>query len=367
MSKIVVSYRRVDSQAIAGRMTDRLIAQFGEPSVFMDVDNIPFGTDFRHHIQSVLAQAQVLIAVVGPEWLGVSADGNSRIQEEEDPVRVEIETAMRLEIKIIPVLVNGASMPNAAALPESLKRFAFLNAAPLDSGRDFRPHMDRLAKSIEDLLARQSGAAAAKEPAASGPKRATSLLLIAGALVAMLLVGGVIAWQISTPPGGGPTATATTAANSDDGQWASVRTSNDIPALRHFIDDHPGSKHRADAEALLLGLLSRVSASASSDESGWTQAKTADTYDAYQAYLKAYPQGAHLAEATQAAAEVRPIANALKEEPGIGRLMPGHTAIVDDHDPMCKRGEVKVVTGGDITKVPIVYRTKKCVPRDELP
>jgi hypothetical protein len=69
MSKIVVSYRRSDSQAIAGRIVDRLIAQFGEQSVFMDVDNIPFGIDFRQHIQSVLAQAEVLIAVVGPDWL----------------------------------------------------------------------------------------------------------------------------------------------------------------------------------------------------------------------------------------------------------------------------------------------------------
>src|ERR1700722_15071366 len=100
MSKIVVSYRRSDSQAIAGRIVDRLIAEFGEQSVFMDVDNIPFGIDFRHHIQSALAQAQVLIAVGGPDWLGAGADGGSRIWEEDDPVPVEIETALRHEVVV---------------------------------------------------------------------------------------------------------------------------------------------------------------------------------------------------------------------------------------------------------------------------
>ena len=164
MSKIVVSYRRSDSQAIAGRIVDRLIAEFGEQSVFMDVDNIPFGIDFRQHIQSVLAQAEVLIAVVGPDWLGAGADGGSRIQEEDDPVRVEIETALRQEIVVIPVLVDGASMPKAAALPESLRNFAFLNAAPVDVGRDFRPHVDRLVQSIDEVLARKSGGTARAVP-----------------------------------------------------------------------------------------------------------------------------------------------------------------------------------------------------------
>ena len=137
MSKIVVSYRRSDSQAMAGRIVDRLIGQFGEDAVFMDVDNIPFGIDFRAHIQSVLAQAQVLVAVVGPEWLGTGPQGNSRIQEEDDPVRVEIETALRQDIAVIPVLVNGAAMPKAAALrPRARSSCAASRAA---STRDRRP------------------------------------------------------------------------------------------------------------------------------------------------------------------------------------------------------------------------------------
>jgi hypothetical protein len=381
MSKIVVSYRRSDSQAIAGRIVDRLIAQFGEQSVFMDVDNIPFGIDFRQHIQSALSQAAVLVAVVGPDWMGAGPDGGSRIQEEDDPVRVEIETALRQEMLVIPVLVDGASMPKAAALPDSLKSFAFLNAAPVDVGRDFRPHVDRLIQSIDEVVARKSGGPdPLSQSTAAARLRANSRALMAGFTVVLLLAGGAAIWQLKIRDTASsiPTPNGAQIPPRDDAQWAQLKDSKDIGSLRLFVQRNPDSRHRTEAEQRILGLISQSSASltagdhgASSppkiDEDDWTQAKTADTFDAYQEYLKVHPRGEHVAEANQAAAEVRPIANALKQEPGMGVLLPGHIAIVDDRDPMCKRGEVKVVTGGDVTKVPIVYRTKKCVPRDQFP
>jgi hypothetical protein len=384
MSKIVVSYRRSDSQAIAGRIVDRLIAEFGERSVFMDVDNIPFGIDFRQHIQSVLSQAEVLIAVVGPEWRGAGPDGRNRIQEEDDPVRVEIETALRQEIMVIPVLVNGAGMPKAADLPDSLKSFSFLNAAPVDVGRDFRPHVDRLVQSIDEILARKSGrtSRAPLNPstaAAPASKQTFSRVQMAVIALVLLLAAGAATWRVMSrnPASIAPaTATAPTQA-ADDLQWAQVKDTKDIDLLRQFVEQYPESKHRAEAERQVLNLISSAartpgghdasSPPTTDDEVDWQKTKTTDTFDAYQAYLKAYPQGEHVVEANQAAAEVRPIANALKQEPGMGVLLPGHTVIVDDHDPMCKRGEVKVVTGGDVTKVPIVYRSKKCVPRDQFP
>jgi hypothetical protein len=67
MSQIVISYRRADSDAIAGRMRDRLANHFGENSVFMDIDSIPIGMDFRQHIQDTLARCDILIAVIGPK------------------------------------------------------------------------------------------------------------------------------------------------------------------------------------------------------------------------------------------------------------------------------------------------------------
>jgi hypothetical protein len=363
MSKIVVSYRRSDSQAIAGRIVDRLIGQFGEHSVFMDVDNIPFGIDFRAHIQSALAQAQVLVAVVGPQWLGAGQDGNSRIQEEDDPVRVEIETALRQSIPVIPVLVNGAGMPAAAALPESLKNFAFLNAAPIDAGRDFRPHVDRLVQSIGNVLGRK--------PGAHSPAPARTRALIAGAALVLLLAGGVAAWQLTpkgtptNPPAPTSAGSGATTPGNDEAQWAQIKDTTNPDQLRNFIQQYPDSAHRQQAESKLLILITHAGPKLEDD--AWTRAKTDDTFAAYEDYLKTYPNGAHATEAQQAATEVRPVANSVSKEPAIGLLKLGESAIVDDHDPMCKRNEVKVVTGGDVTKTPVVYRTRKCVPRDQLP
>jgi hypothetical protein len=153
MPTIAISYRRSDSSAIAGRIYDRLIAHFGEHSVFMDVDDIPFGTDFRSHILEVLQHTDILIAVIGGKWLGHKADGTSRMLEKNDPVRAEIETALERKIPILPVLVDGATMPSSSELPAAFGNFAYLNAAEVMTGRDFRSHIDRLIGAIDRVAA----------------------------------------------------------------------------------------------------------------------------------------------------------------------------------------------------------------------
>jgi hypothetical protein len=117
----------------------------------MDIDSVPFGIDFRQHIKEAVVQNDVLVAVIGPNWSGQA--NNSRIAEETDPVRVEIETALKAWVPIIPVLVSGATMPKATELPDGIKDLAFRNAATVDGGRDFHQHMDRLIRSIDKLLA----------------------------------------------------------------------------------------------------------------------------------------------------------------------------------------------------------------------
>lgn len=114
MRKIIISYRRADSDAIAGRIKDRLASHFGESSIFMDIDSIPFGTDFRDYIRDALFDSDVLVAVVGPKWLGPGKGAHLRIKEENDPIRIEVETALDRGIAVIPVLVNGALMPKPA-------------------------------------------------------------------------------------------------------------------------------------------------------------------------------------------------------------------------------------------------------------
>src|SRR6267154_6650107 len=123
MPKLAISYRRSDSSAITGRIFDRLAAHYGKESVFMDIDNIPFGADFRAHIQAVLQQTEVLIVVIGPRWLGADAAGTVRMSQESDPVRAEIEAALAQNMPLIPVLVDGARMPGSEELPASFNQF----------------------------------------------------------------------------------------------------------------------------------------------------------------------------------------------------------------------------------------------------
>ena len=152
MSKIAISYRRDDTQSTAGRLRDRLAAHYGDDNVFMDIDNIPFGVDFRKHIQQELANTQVLFAVIGKSWLGITDEKNARINDETDFVRIEIETALRSGANVLPILVDDAKMPSPVLLPESLRDFPFLNAAPLATGRDFNLHVERLIRSADEIL-----------------------------------------------------------------------------------------------------------------------------------------------------------------------------------------------------------------------
>jgi hypothetical protein len=203
MSKIIVSYRRSDSAAITGRIFDRLVDRYGEESVFMDIDRIPFGTDFRHHIQDALRGADVLLAVIGPGWIGKTTDGKSRIIDEADPVKVEIEAALKQGLTVIPVLVDNAPMPGAADLPESIRDFAYINAAPIDTGRDFRQHMERLTRSIDGIVGTDKAAMEVvlargypDAPKASGWS-ARRLAAVVGSL-AVVIGGAIIAINLSS-------------------------------------------------------------------------------------------------------------------------------------------------------------------------
>jgi len=149
--KIVVSYRRSDS-AMAGRIFDRLEQRFGKTSLFIDIDNIPYGVDFHQQIEEALKSSDLLVAIVGATWRGARDGGAARIMSEDDPVRVEIETAFARKIKVLPVLLDNAKMPEPQDLPDSIKNFAYLNAVEVESGRDFKFHADRLIGAVENSL-----------------------------------------------------------------------------------------------------------------------------------------------------------------------------------------------------------------------
>lgn len=171
MPKITVSYRRDDLEAITGRIFDRLVAHYGKSAVFRDIDNIPAGVDFRKHIDEALQETDALIVVIGRRWMGSAKPGNSRIQDEIDPVRIEVESALKRGVAVIPVLVGGARMPTAAQLPASLEELAFRNAVRVDTGQDFDHHADRLLRAMDRTL----GYARADVPAADAVRELASV------------------------------------------------------------------------------------------------------------------------------------------------------------------------------------------------
>jgi TIR domain len=171
MPTIMLSYRRDDSKWIAGRIFDRLEDHYGKGNVFMDIDAIPVGLDFREHLQQSLQRCDILLAIVGPKWLGTDEHGHHAIADETDWVRIEVETALAKKIPVIPVLIDRLRMPKATDLPEGLRDFAFRQAAEVDSGVDFRTHLDRLIRSMDQYLQGKSSPPPASVPAAAGENR----------------------------------------------------------------------------------------------------------------------------------------------------------------------------------------------------
>jgi TIR domain len=156
MARIAISYRRDDSAAITGRIFDRLVTRYGAGSVFRDVDNIPLGVDFREHVSGILAQTDITLVVVGKRWFGPLPRRRRRIDDPADPVRVEVEAALRNGMPVVPLLVEGGAMPNVDQLPDSLREFVYRNGLVIDSGRDFDQHIERLTRNLEPILVQRA-------------------------------------------------------------------------------------------------------------------------------------------------------------------------------------------------------------------
>jgi WD40 repeat protein len=156
---VFISYRRQESSGLAGRLYDRLAARFGDDQVFMDVDTIALGVDFAEVITQAVSTCQVLLAVIGPQWLTATGqDGQRRLDDPDDFVRLEIAAALERDIRVIPILVEGAVMPRHEELPDTLTRLARRNALSLRH-ESFRVDADRLLEVIEPILRPPAGTA----------------------------------------------------------------------------------------------------------------------------------------------------------------------------------------------------------------
>lgn len=149
--RIFLSYRRDDSAFASQAIFERLQRRFGPRSVFIDVESIPPGVDFREHISRSIAECQLLLAIIGPDWLARAGAAGPRLEDPVSFVRIEIETALRLGIPVLPVLVGKATMPAEASLPDALRPLVYRHALQVRPGRDFQTDIESVMRAVADL------------------------------------------------------------------------------------------------------------------------------------------------------------------------------------------------------------------------
>lgn len=188
---IFISYRREDASAHAGRIFDRLDDRF-PGAVFMDVAGLGPGVNFVRAIEQKLASCQLFLVVIGTSWLRIL---HRRAAEAEEPdyARIEVATALRKGIPIIPLLVQGAQMPRRSDLPDDLKALRDHQAVVIDD-HEFRDDLGRLIKAIEGLHPQppRPGPASDFPPKSAGLPFWLKLCLGLGAAAVVAVIGVAI-------------------------------------------------------------------------------------------------------------------------------------------------------------------------------
>jgi hypothetical protein len=199
---VFISYRRDAGAGYAGRIADALVEHFGEDKVFRDIDSLEPGLDFVEAVERAIESSEVLIAVVGKNWLDVTdAAGQKRLENPDDYVRTEIATALKRNIRVIPLLIQEAAMPSARELPDDLAPLSRRNAFVIhdSSWRDdiqrLIAALDRAIKGDRPVTPDEPGAVKPPEaqPVGTQPIRQQSRssyvgLFLLGALVVCLIV-----------------------------------------------------------------------------------------------------------------------------------------------------------------------------------
>jgi len=159
--KVFICYRRDDVAGHAGRVHDRLQAEFGRDLLFMDVDSVPLGIDFVKHLREAVAKCEVLLAVIGPNWLDLRDErGARRLDDPNDFVRIEIGTALQRQIHVVPILLEGTRIPRPDQLPNDLAGLAQRQGLEIRHV-SFHSDMDKLITALRTQLA---GGRTDKEP-----------------------------------------------------------------------------------------------------------------------------------------------------------------------------------------------------------
>jgi len=180
LSGIFINYRRDDAAGMAGRLFDHLAKAFSRQKVFMDVDAMKPGLDFVKQLDAQVSQCNVLLAVIGPHWSSARDEkSNRRLDSDRDYVRIELASALKRDIPVIPVLVDGAEMPVEEDLPDDLKALVRRHGVEVRHSH-FSADANALVHALRDILPRQ--------------RSKLLLSLSAAAILAAVIAGAVYFW-----------------------------------------------------------------------------------------------------------------------------------------------------------------------------
>jgi len=190
MPAIFISYRRSDGGGYAGRIFDRLRQQFGDGEVFRDVDTIDSGTRFPDAIARQLEDCRVFVVIIGPTWVkATDENGMRRLDNPRDWVRIEVATALKRNVCIIPMTVGGAAMPAAHDLPEDLRSLVDWQRRDLRDGDTWGNDLELLVQRIAKELGLKS----------TRFKRKAAVALASIALVGVISAASLLYFYSSTP------------------------------------------------------------------------------------------------------------------------------------------------------------------------
>jgi len=153
--RVFLSYRRQDTEFPAAWLFERLVSHFGREAVFKDVDSVDLGDDFTEIISSAVASCDVLLGMIGRDWVTITDEvGRRRLDDPNDFVRLEIETALRRDVRVIPILVQGAKLPRVEQLPDTLAKLVRRQALELSPNR-FEYDTTRLLRVLDKTIGQQ--------------------------------------------------------------------------------------------------------------------------------------------------------------------------------------------------------------------
>jgi hypothetical protein len=260
MGSVFISYRRQTAAGEARALFNDLAARLGPSGVFMDVDSISLGRDFRTEIHKTLAVCDLVLVLIDKEWAAVKDEkGQIRLANPGDYVRMEIEAALKRDIAVTPVLVKGAQMPAAKDLPAEISDLVYRSGFELSHGlweSDVREMIRRLnlaAPERDGQAETDRSAALQKRPTVPG---ARWLIGIPVAIAAALAIGYLALTQLPHPGAESPVCDLT-------GDWTvrgerySLKQTGTSVAFRYETPtvDHKGSGlYDKDGRRIILNL-----------------------------------------------------------------------------------------------------------------